>query len=142
MSRSAGLPPGSGTRLERFASAFERLDARDYILFASRRDDPRDRTAARAAEALMGSAGRRTAIREAVAAFVDWAARAYSNRLTQTDTVLLYQSLADRADDRVNFAASVERAVVAIILWDELPPDDRAQLLGPWEAMAERAAAD
>jgi hypothetical protein len=32
----------------------------------------------------------------------------------------------------VRFLGSVERAVVALILWDELEDDDRIALLGPW----------
>ena len=68
----------------------------------------------------------------AVAAFVDEATVAYSRRMTLTDTLMLFQSLPDRAEDRVRFLASLERAVVAVILWDELSASDRDALLGPW----------
>jgi hypothetical protein len=137
------LPRGSGARLDRFAAVFERLDAGGYSLFATAAEVDDDvRRAMAAADAAIGSGPRRAAIRDAVASFRDFAARAYSSRLVQTDTVFLFQSLADRPDDRVRFAASLERAVIALILWDELPPDDRAILLGPWASMVERAVGE
>jgi hypothetical protein len=138
---SASLPAGAGTRLDRFAAEFERLDAGGYALFATRDADDEDvQRAMASAEAAIGAGPRRKAVAEAVASFRDFAARAYSSRLVQTDTVFLFQSLADRPDDRVRFAASLERAVIALILWDELDPDDRSLLVGPWATMSERAA--
>jgi hypothetical protein len=137
----ASLPAGAGARLDRFAAEFERIDAGGYALFATRDgDDENVRQAMAAADAAIGAGPRRRAVADAVASFRDFAARAYSSRLVQTDTVFLFQSLADRPDDRVRFAASLERAVIALILWDELVPDDRAALLGPWATIAERAA--
>lgn len=142
MTRQGLRPAGSDERLRRFATEFERLDASAYATFATVTEgDPEVERAAAAAAAVIGRGPRRAAVREAVDSFRDWAARAYSSRLVQTDTVLLFQSLADRAEDRVRFVASLERAVVALILWDELGPDDRLALLGPWQTMAERAAA-
>ena len=140
MTRPDLLPAGSGERLERFAAEFERLDASAYSTFASQSEGDADvRHAMAAADAVIGTGPRRAAVREAVESFRDWAARAYSSRLVQTDTVLLFQSLVDRPDDRVRFAASLERVVVALILWDELQADDRLVLLGPWQVMVERA---
>jgi hypothetical protein len=52
--------------------------------------------------------------------------------MSLTDTLLLFQSLPDRAEDRTRFLQSVERTVVALILWDELDDEDRAALVGPW----------
>ena len=140
MTRPDLLPAGSGERLERFAAEFERLDASAYSTFASQSEGDADvRHTMAAADAVIGTGPRRAAVREAVESFRDWAARAYSSRLVQTDTVLLFQSLVDRPDDRVRFAASLERVVVALILWDELQADDRLVLLGPWQVMVERA---
>jgi hypothetical protein len=137
----ASLPAGAGARLDRFAAEFERLDAGAYALFATDTDDDAEiRRAMVAAAAAIGAGPRRAAVAAAVASFRDFAARAYSSRLVQTDTVFLFQSLADRPADRVRFAASLERAVIALILWDELAPDGRAALLGPWATMAERVA--
>ncbi len=142
MTRHGILPPGSGARLDRFAVEFERLDASVYATFAaSAEGDVAIERAMAAADAAIGTGARRTGVREAVASFRDWAAQAYSSRLVQTDTVFLFQSLADRPEDRVRFAASLERAVIGVVLWDVLEPDDRAALLGPFETMAERAAA-
>ena len=57
---------------------------------------------------------------------------AYARRTPLTDVLFMFNSLPDRADDRVRFLASVERAVVALILWDELEDADRVALLGRW----------
>lgn len=133
----AGLTTEERARLERFADAFEQIDASSYPTFTevAETDDIRD--AQQRALELMGTGPRREAIRTAVAAFVDEGARAYSRRMTLTDTFLLFQSLPDRAEDRVRFLATVERAVVAMVLWDELDGDDRAALLGPWGTIVE-----
>jgi hypothetical protein len=64
--------------------------------------------------------------------FTDAGTVAYSRRPSLTDTFLLFQSLPDRGDDRVRFLASLERAVVALILWDELSEESRMAMLGPW----------
>ena len=138
----AGLRPEERKRLERFALAFERLDASSYPLFAEQivADDvfaAQDR-----ALELLGSGARKSAVRAAIDAFVDAGSRAYSGRMSLTDTFLLYQSLPDRAEDRVKFLTTVERAVVGLILWDELDPDDRAALLGPWSAFLDAGDGD
>jgi len=133
----AGLTNTERGRLERFAEAFERVDASSYPQFTEVVVSDETRAAQERAVALVGSGRRRDAVRAAIGAFVDEGSRAYSRRMTLTDTFLLFQSLPDRAEDRVRFLATVERAVVALILWDELDPDDRAALLGPWGAVVE-----
>ena len=70
--------------------------------------------------------------------FVDEAAQAYSRRPTLTDTLFMFRSLPDRAEDRVRFLASVERAVVGLILWDELSEPSRTALIGLWGGIADR----
>jgi hypothetical protein len=85
----------------------------------------------------LGKAAARDAIRAAVNAFIDEGTRAYARRTSLTDTFLLFQSLPDRAEDRVRFLATVERAVVGLILWDELDEDTRSALIGPWAAVVE-----
>lgn len=140
MTEPTSLPPASENRLARFAAAFERLDAGTYATLATDASgDPEIERAMAAADAVIGQGPWRATVRTAVDRFRDWAARAYSSRLVQTDTVFLFQSLADRPDDRVRFAASLERAVIAVVLWDELDLDARDALLGPWQAIAERA---
>ena len=140
------LPAPARRRLDQFAAAFERLDAGEYVLFAADVDGDADVAAAvaRIRDLAPGSRGvpgtpAGAAIRAAAASFGDWAAQAYSRRLPQSDTFLLYQSLPDRAMDRVRFRATLERAVSALILWDSLPEDDRELLLGPWSVTAHRA---
>ncbi len=141
LATSDTLPQGTRDRIERFAASFERLNAGEYVLYAtSVEGDERVQDAMTAADAVIGGGPRRAAVAEVVDAFRDWAARAYSSRLVQTDTVFLFQSLPDRPDDRVRLSASLERVVVALILWDELEPEAREALLGPWSAMAAQAA--
>ena len=133
----AGLRPEERQRLEQFAQAFDRLDAASYPLFTEHAVSHEVFAAQQEALKVIGSGGRKSAIRAAIDAFVDAGSRAYSGRMSLTDTFLLYQSLPDRAEDRVKFLTTVERAVVGLILWDELEPDDRAALLGPWSAFLE-----
>jgi hypothetical protein len=132
-----GLRSAERERLQRFASAFERLDAGSYAMFADIPDHAAVDRAQAAARDRVGSSGRRDAVRAAVRAFTDEATVAYARRFSLPDTVLLFQSLPDRAEDRVRFLASVERAIVGLILWDELEPDDLAALIGPWGAYLE-----
>ena len=132
-----GLHADERKRLDRFAHAFERLDASSYPLFTEAYITDEVRAAQGRALERIGGGARRDAVRAAVDAFVDHGTLAYSRRMALTDTFLMYQSLPDRAEDRVRFLATVERAVVALILWAELDEDDRAALLGPWSAFVE-----
>jgi hypothetical protein len=133
----AGLPRGAPGRLDRFAQAFEHLGANEYIQYATDAGQESDLSAARGRVNLaLSDPARRASVQVAVRAFVDWAAQAYSRRLPATDTILLFQSLPDRAEDRVRLLQSLERAVIGLILWDELAPEDRDALLGPWERLA------
>jgi hypothetical protein len=134
-----GLRPEERERLDRFARAFERVDASSYPLFTEAFVSDEVRAAQDRALELVGTGPRRSAVRAAVDAFVDHGTRAYSERMSLTDTFLLFQSLPDRADDRVRFLATVERAVVALILWDELSSDEQAALLGPWSGFIDDA---
>jgi hypothetical protein len=130
----AGLRPQERRRLEQFALAFERLDASSYPQFTEQVVSDDVFAAQEHALELLGSGARKSAVRAAIDAFVEAGTQAYSGRMSLTDTFLLYQSLPDRAEDRVKFLTTVERAVVGLILWDELEADDRAALLGPWGA--------
>jgi hypothetical protein len=136
----AGLHPEERRRLEQFALAFERLDASSYPQFSEQVISDDVFAAQEHAIELIAGGARKSAIRAAIDAFVDAGTQAYSRRMTLTDTFLLYQSLPDRAEDRVKFLTTVERAVVGLILWDELDEDDRAALLGPWGAFIEQPA--
>jgi hypothetical protein len=133
----AGLTSPERARLERFAEAFERIDASSYPMFTETVETDAVQEAQDRAIELVEKGHRRDAIRAAVNAFVDEGTRAYSRRMSLTDTFLLFQSLPDRAEDRVRFLATVERAVVGLILWGELGDDDRAALIGPWAAIVD-----
>jgi hypothetical protein len=132
----AGLTPEQRRRLERFALAFERVDASRYPTFTEVAVSDDVEAAQERALELIGSS-RRRAVRAAVDAFIDEGTQAYARRASLPDTFLMFQSLPDRAEDRVRFLATIERAVVGLILWDELEDDDRAALLGPWGAFVE-----
>jgi hypothetical protein len=129
-----GLRPDERERLARFATLFERLDGSMYATLAVREgaESAALEEAKAAALKLIPTGRRREAVRAAVRAFVDAATVTYSRRMSLPDTLLLFQSLPDRAEDRVRFLASVERAVVGLTLWDELDEIDRDVLLGPW----------
>jgi hypothetical protein len=133
-----GLDPRARGRLDRLAFEFDRLNAREYMFFAGTPPDP-DRMTKAQLEALrlIGAGPRRNAVRSAVSAFVDAAGAAYARRLPLPQTFLLYDALPDRPADRVGLLTSLERAVVAVILWDELGPDDRDVLVGPWDRLVE-----
>jgi len=127
-----GLRPEERKRLEAFAKLFDRIDASSYATFAESSESTEVRAAKVRASELLGSDVRRDAVRGAVKAFVDAATVAYSRRLPLPDTIMVFNSLPDRAEERVHFLDSVERAVVAVILWDQLEDEDRVALLGPW----------
>jgi hypothetical protein len=131
-----GLRPAERQRLDRFAGLFDRIDATAYIQLADAPDDD-VRAAQDAARDLIGTGPRLAAVRAAIASFIDAATIAYSRRTSLTDTFLLNQSLPDRAEDRARFAASVERAVVGLILWDELGDTHLAALIGRWAPFVE-----
>ncbi len=133
----AGLRREERERLQRFALAFERVDASRYPLFTEQSVPDEVVEAQGRAIDLLGSGQRKRAVRATIDAFVDEATRAYSRRMSLPDTFLLFQSLPDRAEDRVRFLATVERAVVGLILWDELEDEDRVALVGPWLAFVE-----
>ena len=133
----AALRPIERRRLERFAESFELIDASQYMTLTEPHQDAAVGVAQADALGRLGATGRRQAVRAAVAAFTHAATVAYSRRTSLPDTLMLFQSLPDRAEDRVRFLASVERAVVALILWDELSEDDRQALAGPWATRLE-----
>jgi len=139
----AALPDRTRRRLDRFAAEFERLGAGEYALFAtSEIADPTRAAAVETALEALGSEARRRAARTAAETFVDWAARGYSRRLALPDTILLYQALPDRPEDRLRFAAALRAAIIGLVAWDELTDDELGPLLGGFAEMASRATAE
>jgi hypothetical protein len=133
------LRPAERQRLDRFAQQFDRIDAGAYSQLAEIGNGDRLDRAQQAALELLGTGERRDAVRSAVKAFVEAASIAYSRRTSLTDTFLLNQSLPDRAEDRARFAAGVERAVVGLVLWDELSEEELGTLIGRWAPFVDEA---
>jgi hypothetical protein len=134
------LPRKTRDRLARFAEAFETLDAERYALFATK---PLDHSAyehaRRAAEGMIGKGSRRDAIEAATGEFREYALRAYA-RFPGFINVRTEWTPVGNTEDRTRFLGTLETAVIALILWDELEPADREELLGPWAELAEPAA--
>lgn len=128
-------------RLDRFAAAFQMLDSDLYPAFAATSHDPEERMAALArVQELIGRGSRREGVLAALAEFREFAVRSATEALGGANAALLTRTNVSTPEDRVRFLASLELAVVTVILWDEIEPDERSQLLGPWEEMAAQAA--
>lgn len=138
---TASLDASARRRLDRFAAAFDRVNAHDYIQFAIKPSDPEAVAGAEAdAVRLIGSGPQHDAIRGAIEAFVEAAGIAYSNHLALPQYLLLNDAVADRPDDRQRFLRGLERAVAALVLWDQLGETDRDVLLGPWAGVIDAQA--
>lgn len=126
-------------RLERFAAVFADVDPADYPLFAGGTPIGDAVDAARAAaEGAVASGSRRRALGRAMAAFDDEARRALARRFG-IETIYLGRTSGMRSDELERFTTGLERAVVAIVLWDELSEDDRQVLAGAWIQQVEQA---
>lgn len=138
----AGLSSTERQRLERFAAAFEDVDPADYELFAGTTSSPDDVGAAQdAANRMIGLGSRRAAIKRAVRAFTAAADVNISRRFRAADLLFGSRSFPSRPEDRTRLLASIERAVAAVILWDELTDAERSTLVGPWAVVVDRALA-
>lgn len=135
------LPIAARDRLARFADAFHLLDSGLYPAFAAASHDPDERLKALdRIQDLVGAGSRRAGILAALADFREFAVRAATDALGGANAILLTRSNQSSPEERLRFLASLELAVVAVILWDEIEPDERDELLGPWVQMAARAA--
>ncbi len=135
------LPAAARDRLERFADAFQGLDSDLYSAFAAASHDPDERLEALArVQELIGHGSRREGVLAALSEFREYAVRSATEALGGYHSVLLTRTNQASPEERLRFLASLELAVVAVILWDEIEPDEREALLGPWEEMATRAA--
>jgi hypothetical protein len=136
------LPREARERLDRFAAAFQLLDTDVYSAFSAASLDPDERREALLrVQELIGRGPRRAGVLAALAQFREYAVWSATNALGGYHSALLTRSNSASAEERVRFLASLELAVVTVILWDEIEPDERESLLGPWSQMAERAAA-
>ena len=136
------LPKEVRERLDRFAAAFQGLDSEVYAAFAAASHDPDERREALARiQELIGPGSRRAGVLAALAEFREFAVRSATDALGGFHSVLLTRANSSSPEERVRFLASLELAVATVILWDEIEPDEREDLLGPWNEMASRAAA-
>jgi hypothetical protein len=90
---------------------------------------------------MIGSGSRRAAIKQAVRAFTEAADLNIARRFRAVDLLFGSRSFPSRPEDRTRLLASIERAVAAVILWDQLTDDERASLAGPWSVVVDRALA-
>jgi hypothetical protein len=136
------LPREARLRLDRFAAAFQELGTDVYPAFAAASADADERHDALVrVQELIGSGARRAGVLAALKQFREYAVWAATNALSGYQAALLTRPNASSAEERVRFLASLELAVVAVLLWDEIQPDERESLLGPWIQMATKAAA-
>lgn len=134
------LEPTAADRLDRFAEAFHTLDASMYPAFAASSLDPAERRIALdRVQTLIGDGPRRGPILEALRDFREFAVQSATQALGGANAVLQTRSNPSSAEERLRFLASLELAVVVVLLWDEIEPDEREDLLGPWAEMATRA---
>ena len=135
------LSPGARRRLDRFADAFQQLNSEVYASFAAASLDPDERRDALArVQELIGQGSRRAGVLAALGEFREFAVRSASS-LAGFESAFATRSNSASPEERVKFLASLELAVVAVVLWDEIELDERSDLLGPWEEMATRAVA-
>lgn len=136
------LPTAARRRLDRFATAFQALDSDVYAAFAAASHDPDERREALdRIQELIGPGPRRAGVLAALAEFREFAVRSATDALGGYHSALLTRANSSSPEERVRFLASLELAVAAVILWDEIDPQERDDFLGPWVEMATRAAA-
>ncbi len=131
------LPRAALDRLDRFADAFHLLDSGLYPAFSAASHDPGERLIALdRVQALIGKGPRRSGILAVLSEFRDFAVRSATAALGGANAVLLTRTNPSSPEERVRFLASLELAVVVVLLWDEIDDDERHDLLGPWAEMA------
>jgi len=136
-----GLDARARRRLERFAAEFDTVDAEDLILFAGpAQPDAQLREAMDSALRELHAPSRREAAKVAVETFVTAAQRRYSEKFNVAE-LFLGAKRASTAEDRVRVFRALERAVAAVILWEDLDDDTRTALAGPWSELVDAAVA-
>lgn len=134
------LPRAARDRLDRFADAFHLLDSGLYPAFAAASHDPVERIVALdRVQVLIGDGPRRAGVIAVLGEFREFAVRSATEALGGANAVLLTRTNTASPEERLRFLASLELAVVVVLLWDEIDADEREDLLGPWADMATRA---
>ena len=138
-----GFSSGSRRRLDRFADLFDDVAAEDLVLFAGPASPDAALSAAMSsADRVLGAGGERAATKRAIQSFVKAAEVRYVEEFGVTKLLGIGAKQTSSAADRVRVFQSLERAVVALVLWDRLGPDEQSALAGPWRELVERAVED
>jgi hypothetical protein len=128
-----GLPPDARERLDAFARALEHVHVDDLVLYTARVRQPRHRRAVERAALDARQTGLETAIDAARSSLEAGIAREYASAMLRVSFVGLNSPPGlGPTDDRVQVMRSIGDAVTAIVLWERLDADDRAELLGLW----------
>lgn len=128
-------------RLEAFAERFDEVDPLVYQTFGAGAVEDAELEPARAAalQAIGSGSARREAVRAAIKRFVDRADWGIADRHEYPGILTGGRYGSPRPEDRAAVLRTLERAVVAVIVWDSLTDDERITLLGPWEQIASAA---
>ncbi len=127
------LPADARARLDRFATALERVPVDDLPLYAVRTHEPDHERAVDAARAVATASGLEVAVDAAREAIVHFVERAYGNAQLRVSWVGLNTAPGlGPTTDRVRVMQSIGDAVSGLVLWDGLNEADRAELLGAW----------
>jgi hypothetical protein len=135
-----GLDSRARRRLERFAAMFDDIAEGDLLLFGGP-DEPDAvlAEAMRVADLALGTGIVRAATKAAVQEFVHAAQVRFIERFSITALLGVSDRSRPSANDRVRVFKSLERTVVALVVWDRLDATEQAALAGPWRELVEHA---
>jgi hypothetical protein len=132
----ARLPADARERLEVFARALDHVHVDDLALHVARRRQPRHRRAVEQAELVAIESRIVDEVGAARHAILDQVMRVFANAQLRVSSIGLNSAIGlGTVDDRVRIAESLADAVTAIILWERLDADTRAELLGLWDRL-------
>lgn len=137
-----GLDARARQRLDRFAALFDNVTETDLIRFAGPEEpDGRLRSAMATAQAELRVQTRRDAVKAAVDRFVHAAQQRYAEHFSLPELFGIGAIARQSAPERTRVFQALERAVVAVVLWDHLDDESRSALAGPWGQQVEAAVA-
>jgi hypothetical protein len=132
----ARLPADARKRLDAFAQALDRVHVDDLVLHVARRRQPRHRRAVETAELVAVESGLVDEVGAARHAILDQVMRVFADGQLRLSSFGLNPVVGlGPVDDRVRIAESLADAVTALILWERLDADTRAELLGLWDRL-------
>jgi hypothetical protein len=127
------LPADARDRLEALARAVDRIHVDDLVLHVARRRQPRHRRAVETAELAAVESGLVEPIAAARRLILEGVLRTYANAQLRVGIAGVNPLGGGAVDDRVRVAESLSEATTALVLWDRLDADTRAELLGLWD---------